>query len=265
MRSRHSREASSAVTSTYGCLLALSSESDRFCCVKSKVFPSYPARMASASIQAAFEKSILESAKLVEEQVNAEIERLEQLKDDDLEGIRQKRLEAMKKYEKKKIEWLQKGHGEYSELASEPEFFETCKKSEHVVVHFYRESSFRCKIVDKHLNILAQKHVETRFVKISVDRAPFLCERMKIRVLPTIVLFKDFKSKDYIVGFDDLGGTDDFTTEMLEWRIARGGIINYAGDLHTLPDQTKTEKRPAFTVQRKTIRGKGGDDDSDDD
>ncbi|EEC08606.1 conserved hypothetical protein [Ixodes scapularis] len=98
-----------------------------------------------------------------------------------------------------------------------------------------------------------------------LEQAPFLCERMKIRVLPTIVLFKDFVSKDMIVGFDSLGGTDDFSTEMMEWRIARAGILNYAGDLTVPPNEAKPERKPAFAFQRKTIRGKPGDDDSDDD
>lgn len=131
----------------------------------------------------------------------------------------------MKKQEEKKREWLQLGHGEYSELSNETEFFDACKKSVHVVVHFYRQETMRCAIVDKHLQILAVKHPETRFLKISVDKAPFLCDRMKIRVLPTIVLFKDFKSVDYIIGFDSLGGHDEFTTEMMEWRIAQKGLF----------------------------------------
>lgn len=218
----------------------------------------------AVNIQAAVAQNLLEASRVIEEQIDAEIEKLDKMADDDLEGLRQKRLDAMKKFEKKKRDWLQKGHGEYSELASEPDFFEACKASEHVVVHFYRQSTFRCKIVDKHLAILAQKHVETRFCKISVDKAPFLCERMKIRVLPTIVLFKDFKSKDFIIGFDDLGGVDDFTTDMLEWRIARSGVINYSGDLTVPPAQAAKERRPAFTVERKTIRGTA-DDSSDDD
>lgn len=71
--------------------------------------------------------------------------------------------------------------------------------------------------------MLAGKHPEARFMRVSVDKAPFLCTRMKIRVLPTIVLFKDFKSCDYIIGFDDLGGHDEFSTEMMEWRIAQKG------------------------------------------
>ena len=40
----------------------------------------------------------------------------------------------------------------------------------------------------------------TRFVKLSVERAPFLCERLKIRMLPTIGLVVDGKTKDFIKG-----------------------------------------------------------------
>jgi hypothetical protein len=35
-------------------------------------------------------------------------------------------------------------------------------------------------------------------------------------MLPTIVLIKAGKTDYSIVGFDDLGGSDDFTTETLE-------------------------------------------------
>ena len=37
-----------------------------------------------------------------------------------------------------------------------------------------------------------------------------------------------------IVGFDDLGGTDNFPTSLLEWRIAQHKVINYAGRLCSL-------------------------------
>ncbi|CAN8008610.1 unnamed protein product [Ixodes pacificus] len=124
----------------------------------------------AANIQAALERQLMESAKIAEEMLDAEIDKLEKMADDDLEGLRQRRLDAMKRLEKRKREWLSQGHGEYSELSSEPEFFEACKRSENVVVHFYRGSTFRCKIVDKHLDILAKKHLETRFLKISVDK-----------------------------------------------------------------------------------------------
>ncbi|XP_018495908.1 thioredoxin domain-containing protein 9 [Galendromus occidentalis] len=219
-------------------------------------------------IQQQLAERLVEAARIAEDEIDREIERLEKLDEDDLEGIRQRRMAAMKKAEEKKREWLQLGHGEYSELSNETEFFDACKKSTHVVVHFYRQETMRCAIVDKHLQILAVKHPETRFLKISVDKAPFLCDRMKIRVLPTLVLFKDFKSVDYIIGFDSLGGTDEFSTEMMEWRIAQKGIINYAEDLTTPPDSKPKPKRPVYGVNPKNIRktkhGDSSDDDDDD-
>lgn len=49
---------------------------------------------------------------------------------------------------------------------------------------------------------------------------PFLATRLKIRVIPTIVVIIDAKTVDYIRGFDDLGGKDEFRTETLEWRLS---------------------------------------------
>ncbi|XP_013779565.1 thioredoxin domain-containing protein 9-like [Limulus polyphemus] len=220
-----------------------------------------------ANPQLAVETKLLEATKIVEEQIDAEIEKLEKLDIDELESLRKQRLDALKKQETKKREWLEKGHGEYSELPEEKEFFEVCKKSENVVCHFYRESTFRCKIVDKHLAALARKHIETKFCKIDVEKSPFLTDRLRIRVLPTIVLCKNAITKDFIVGFDDLGGHDEFSTEMLEWRIARAEVIIYNGDLTTPPNSLNSAKKnkPVFGYRKKNIRDDDGGDDSDED
>nr|NP_001299547.1 thioredoxin domain-containing protein 9 [Papilio xuthus]BAM18501.1 viral IAP-associated factor [Papilio xuthus] len=179
----------------------------------------------------------------------------------DLEAIRRQRIEEMKKRAKLKQEWLANGHGEYTEIDGEKEFFGVCNKSENVICHFYRSDTPRCRIVDMHLQTLAKKHVETRFIKLDVERAPFLTGRLKIRVLPTIGLVKDKKTKDFIVGFTDLGNCDDFTTEVLEWRIARAEVIEYSGDLLVPPAEARRQR--ALTVHaKKTIREKQ-DSDSD--
>ena len=170
----------------------------------------------------------------------------------------------MKKLASQKEEWQASGHGVYSEVAAEKDFFDVCKKSNKVVCHFYRESTFRCKIVDKHLALLAPKHLETRFVKLSVDRAPFLCERLKIKILPTIACLVDAKTKDYIKGFDDLGGHDEFSTEMLEWRLGCAEVIDYSGNLLEPPDAGKQAKKQVVYHSKKTIRDSTQDSDSDD-
>ncbi|CAH1642850.1 unnamed protein product [Spodoptera littoralis] len=190
----------------------------------------------------------------MEKQLDNEIERLETMDSSDLEAIRQQRIAEMKKRAKAKQEWVANGHGEYTEIDGEKEFFTVCNKSEHVVCHFYKSDTPRCKIVDMHLKVLAKKHVETRFVKLDVERAPFLTGRLKIRVIPTIGLVKDNKTKDFIVGFTDLGNRDDFSTEMLEWRIARSDIIEYSGDLLVPPEEAR-KARKLQIQNKKTIRG----------
>lgn len=113
---------------------------------------------------------------------------------------------------------------------------------------------------------LAPKHIETRFVKIDAERSKFLVERLRIKVMPTVCLVKDGKTVDYIVGLDDLGGKEDFPTEMMEWRIAQAGVINYSGDLLTPPVAGAAAKKAAISkASKKTIRGKVDDDDDDDD
>jgi hypothetical protein len=53
--------------------------------------------------------------------------------------------------------------------------------------------------MDKHMSILAKQHIETRFVKIQAEKSPFLAERLKIVVLPTLALIKNTKVDDYVV------------------------------------------------------------------
>ncbi|XP_014860976.1 PREDICTED: thioredoxin domain-containing protein 9 [Poecilia mexicana] len=210
-------------------------------------------------------KVIEQTAKVVDEQVEAQLSKLNEMDDDDLERLKERRLEALKKAQKQKQEWLSKGHGEYREISSEKDFFGEVKESKNVVCHFYRNSTFRCKILDKHLALLAKKHVETKFIKLNVEKAPFLTERLRIKVIPTLALLLDGKTKDYVVGFTDLGNTDEFSTEMLEWRLGCADVINYSGNLMEPPTGTQKSGSKITKVEKKSIRGRGYDSDSDDD
>lgn len=53
--------------------------------------------------------------------------------------------------------------------------------------------------MDKHLAILAKQHMETRFVKINAEKSPYLSEKLRIVVLPTLALVKNAKVEDYVV------------------------------------------------------------------
>jgi hypothetical protein len=82
--------------------------------------------------------------------------------EDDLDRLRQLRELKLKQLAIKQQKWRGKGHGEYSELANQQDFFEATKGSDRLVVHFYRGSSPMCEVVDKHLGILAHKHLEAK-------------------------------------------------------------------------------------------------------
>lgn len=151
-----------------------------------------------------------------EARLDEEINRLDRLDEDDLEDIRRKRLESMKENVKRTRELQHVGHGIYSEIATEKEFFEAAKNSKHLVCHFYRPSTWRCQIVDKHCEILARKYIECKFVKLNIEKSPYLAEKLRIVMLPTIMLINNGKTDHSIIGFDEMGPGDDFDTEDLE-------------------------------------------------
>lgn len=90
----------------------------------------------------------------------------------------------------------------------------------------------------------------------------YITERLRIRIIPTIALIVSGKTKDYIVGFTELGNCDDFSTETLQCRLAQSGVINYDDDLQS----SETDKK-SFIIRlqkSKTIKGHNSDDSDDD-
>lgn len=180
--------------------------------------------MAGALAQHAVEQAVLNVAKRLEDQLDDQLHRLENLQDDDLERLRQRRVDELKRQQDKAREWAAKGHGQYTELMDEKEFFKEVKGEERVVAHFYRES-WPCKVMDKHLGLLCRKHMETKFFKINAEKSPYLTDKLKVWMLPTLALIRNEKVVDYVVGFDELGGKDDFSTEALEERLAAADAV----------------------------------------
>ena len=95
--------------------------------------------------QAIVEQQLMKVAKAIENQVDDQIHAMENMDDDDIERLRQRRIDTMKRQAAKKQEWLAKGHGQYSELLDEKEFFAAMKGTERMVCHFYREN-WPCKV-----------------------------------------------------------------------------------------------------------------------
>uniref|UniRef100_A0A6N2L3T7 Phosducin domain-containing protein n=1 Tax=Salix viminalis TaxID=40686 RepID=A0A6N2L3T7_SALVM len=213
--------------------------------------------MANPNVQDIIEQQVLTVAKAVEDKIDDEIAALDRLDLEDIEALRERRLQQMKKMAEKRSRWISLGHGEYTEIPSEKDFFSAVKASDRVVCHFYRDN-WPCKVMDKHMSILAKQHVETRFAKIHAEKSPFLAEKLKILVLPTLAIIKNAKVDDYVVGFDELGGTDEFNTEDLEERLAKAQVIFFEGE-----SSLNSSKSSAQT--RRSVRQSESHDSSDSD
>lgn len=143
--------------------------------------------------------------------------------------------------------------GEYLEI-SEKEFFDLIKnKKEKIIANFFHEDFNRCKILDSHMPKLAYEHPEALFVKIDVKKATFLVGHLKLKVLPTVIFFEHGVARDRLTGFEELGNTDDFKTEVLARRLCKYNAISLnEGEMFKL-----TRKK-----QRRVV---GGESDSEDD
>uniref|UniRef100_A0A7S3G1M2 Thioredoxin domain-containing protein n=1 Tax=Palpitomonas bilix TaxID=652834 RepID=A0A7S3G1M2_9EUKA len=162
----------------------------------------------------------------MERAVDDELERLDNMEEDDYKKIRAKRMAEMKKKQEKMREWERLGHGKVNDISDEKDFFSDLKGSERVVVFFYRTANKFCDDLYAHLRVVAPYHKETKFVRIDAEKSPFLTERLKIWMLPTLVLVKDGQTEKSIVGLDEISGTGKFDSSILEQKLHIEGIID---------------------------------------
>ncbi|KAJ2779349.1 hypothetical protein H4R18_004053 [Coemansia javaensis] len=162
--------------------------------------------------------------------------------DPELERLREERLEQLKREMGRMRELRSSGHGEYSEVRKEEEAVKLIASARRAVVHFVHPQFARCRVLDGHLQALARHHFETRFVSASVERCPFLVQKFQVRVLPCVLVVVDGQVVDRLIGFEEFGNSDGFSTEALEKRLARSGVVELpAGELARVP----VRERPA--------------------
>ncbi|PON99581.1 DnaJ-like [Trema orientale] len=157
--------------------------------------------------------------------VNQEVDLDELMDDPELEKLHADRIAALKKEAEKREALKKQGHGEYREI-TEGDFLGEVTGSEKVICHFYHHEFYRCKIIDKHLKSLAPRHLDTKFIKLDAENAPFFVTKLGVKTLPCVILFRKGIAVDRLVGFQDLGGKDDFTTKALENLLFKKGIIS---------------------------------------
>jgi len=159
----------------------------------------------------------------------------ERNKDLDLEDMRAKRLAKMKEKFKKDQEYKNKGHGEVQELSQDevlPIMVVETGGSLRVVIMFYLPENELSKVMDKHMRLLAKKHMGTKFCKVNAEKVPFFVDKLNIRTIPSLVSFKDGKAVHKQLGCLGLGvdadGNANSSDEFPTWRLAR--VISEYGD-----------------------------------
>nr|ODN94136.1 hypothetical protein L203_00312 [Cryptococcus depauperatus CBS 7841] len=190
-------------------------------------------------------------------------ELLDSLQDDfDFESHREARMESIAREVKQLKDLRESEYGKIFEFAEEKALIER----------------MACE--------LAPSHLHTLFLRTSVDNAPFLVAKMAVKVLPCVMCYVNGRAVDRLIGFEELGQTDNFTTKMLEFRLQQSGVLpsdlsmannlfslaqnktDYAGYRENSDDdqwRTKSGKSSGRSGIRNGTSGRNRDSDEDDD
>ena len=153
----------------------------------------------------------------VEAALDAEIEKTENLDEDDYNRIKQKRIAEMKRKAEQEQQNVSNGHGTLSKINDQQEFFAAAKASARMIVIFTRNSNKYGKAMLEHMTLLSGKHLEARFMWVDAENAPFLTDRLNIYMLPTIVCIKDNKVHKQHNGLNEIDGSGKYSSGMLEY------------------------------------------------
>lgn len=113
---------------------------------------------------------------------------------------------------------IEQGYGNVETLINEEDVFKITTTERYVVLEFYHENFNKCIKMDEKLKILSQKHLFTKFLKINVKDAPFLINKLKIKILPIVIIYNFGIESNRLIGFDKLkfDNSGDFEIESLE-------------------------------------------------
>jgi len=201
----------------------------------------------------------------------AELEEANETGDPTLSNLREQRLEQLRSEILKSRVAKDQGSGSYIKVKDEKEVMDLTTSQKLVVVHFAHPDFGRCLVMERHLEALAKRHFDTRFIGVNVEDAPFLVTKLSVRVLPCVLSFVDGNTVDRIIGFEGLGVGDKFTTKDLETRLLTAGVLSRQRltDDDDGPDigseDTQTRTKIIRGPQRKINIGDDNDDDEDDD
>ncbi|KAK9471527.1 thioredoxin-like protein [Dipodascopsis tothii] len=188
------------------------------------------------------------------ESIKDDDEFLDLIDEDDaaLQSIRERRMQELQTQMTAARRRADSGHGQLSEVKTEKEVLSISTSTKLTVLLFFHADFKRCEIMQRKLSDLASKHLETRFISVNVENAPFLVTKLNVKVLPCVLGFVDGMECMRLVGFEKLGNTDAFDVRALENQLRKCKLI----------------ERYAVDIQKGSLGTKGGsydDADSEDD
>lgn len=110
-------------------------------------------------------------------------------------------------------------------LVTDKGFLEIANKEPYCVLCFVHHDFFRTYTLLEHLKKIAEKQKSTRFLKVDAAVSHFLVRKLGVQMLPSMYVFMEGKLVDAVVGFDDFGGKDDFSTVRVWHRLQETGVI----------------------------------------
>ena len=164
----------------------------------------------------------------VEAALDDELGKIEKLDEDDYSKIRSNRIAEMKRKAEAEQQNKYNGHGKLDKISDQQEFFAAGKKSAKLVAIFTRNSNKYGKAMLEHAELLAQRHLEAKFIWIDAENAPFLTDRLNIFMLPTIVCIKDNKVHKQHNGLNEIDGSGKYSSGMLEFLLHADDMLDDA-------------------------------------
>lgn len=159
------------------------------------------------------------------------LELLESLEnDDDLEQFREKRMAELRN-EFRRIDRAFDTHGDSTGsihyTSDEKELMSTVAKADLAIVHFYQAAFPRCQAMNDLLSLVAEKHLPITIMAIQAEDAPFLVTKLRVKVLPFVVIYRKGQEISRIVGFEGIGGSEKAASlQTMEAHLVKCGAIN---------------------------------------
>merc|ERR1719199_1976447 len=129
-------------------------------------------------------------------------------------------MAEMKAKAEERQSWADQGHGSFSKISDQKDFFGVSKQSKKVVVLFTRDANKYGQVMKEHMAAL--------FVWVDAENAPFITEKLNVWMLPTIVCIEDNKVKCQHNGLNEIDGSGRYSSGMLEYLLHADGMLDEA-------------------------------------